>query len=426
MFCASLLTSAKVQEFIRDAFKRKLDALQISTALNKAGYSNEDRAAIMDYMALIPKIQDKFGLGNLLCDKLALEQSTAQDIGRWKANLWPADSEVGNAGATVHDLCCGMGGDSFFIPASFKIVGVDLDENRLAMYSHNMEVLGKAASTLCADVREVTNANFFTIDPARRAQEGENQRDLRNLTPTLEEVVEISKRYQGGMVKLPPGYPPAEIPDGTEILYLGGHSDCRECLVLFGTLARHPDTIRAVMVDKAGNALAEWSRPRDRSQETLDDEFQEKLDRNDSLEGKDRTYRTATSRNDLPIGDIAKYISEPAPILIRSHLFSSAAQAQDPEAHLISEGIAYVASNEPLPAPGFTCYQVIAHSEISTGAVRAMLKEHDIGKLTLKLRGVHLDPDVEIKRLKPKGKNRAILFYTRKAGEKIALLAERI
>ncbi len=441
MFCASLLTSAKVQEFIRDAFKRKLDALQISTALNKAGYSNEDRAAIMDYMALIPKIQDKFGLGNLLCDKLALEQSTAQDIGRWKANLWPADSEVGNAGATVHDLCCGMGGDSFFIPASFKIVGVDLDENRLAMYSHNMEVLGKAASTLCADVREtaqnnndkempasagMTRANFFTIDPARRAQEGENQRDLRNLTPTLEEVVEISKRYQGGMVKLPPGYPPAEIPDGTEILYLGGHSDCRECLVLFGTLARHPDTVRAVMVDKAGNALAEWSRPRDRSQETLDDEFQEKLDRNDSLEGKDRTYRTATSRNDLPIGDITKYISEPAPILIRSHLFSSAAQAQDPEAHLISEGIAYVASNEPLPAPGFTCYQVIAHSEISTGAVRAMLKEHDIGKLTLKLRGVHLDPDAEIKRLKPKGKNSAILFYTRKAGEKIALLAERI
>lgn len=426
MFSATLLTSDKVQEFIRDAFKRRLDALQISTALSKTGYSNEDRAAIMDYMALVPKIKDKFGSGELLCDKLALEQSTAQDIGRWKASLWP--SEVGNA--TVHDLCCGMGGDSFFIPSSFKNVGVDLDENRLAMYRHNIAAFKKDAEAICADVREAASRNssaenpatFFTIDPARRAQEGENQRDLRNLTPTLEEVIEISRHYQGGMVKLPPGYPPAEIPDGTEILYLGGHSDCRECLVLFGTLAKHPDTVRAVMVDKSGNALAEWSRPRDRSQETLDDEFQEKLDRNDSLEGKDRTYRTATSRNDLPIGDIAKYISEPAPILIRSHLFSTTAQAQDPEAHLISEGIAYVASNEPLLAPGFTCYKVIAHSEISTGAVRSMLKEHDIGKLTLKLRGVHLDPDAEIRRLKPKGKNSAILFYTRKAGEKIALL----
>ena len=172
MFCASLLTSAKVQEFIRDSFKRKLDALQISTALSKAGYSNEDRAAIMDYMALVPKIKDKFGSGELLCDKLALEQSTAQDIGRWKANLWTAVIGGDAGSATVHDLCCGMGGDSFFIPSSFKIVGVDLDENRLAMYSHNMEVLGKTAFTLCADVREVANATFFTIDPARRAQEG--------------------------------------------------------------------------------------------------------------------------------------------------------------------------------------------------------------------------------------------------------------
>ena len=433
MFSASLITFPQVQEFIQDAIKRRLDALQVSTALNKAGYNNEDRAAIMDYMALLPKIQEKFGclLANdknrfLLCDKLALEQSTAQDIGRWKANLWSAssDGDSSKSGASiVHDLCCGMGGDSFFIPASFKVVGVDLDENRLAMYRHNMKAIGKTAEVICADVREVANATFFTIDPARRALEGENQRDLRNLTPTLEEVVEISKHYQGGMVKLPPGYPPADIPDGTEILYLGGHSDCRECLVLFGSLAKNPDTVRAVMIGKDGNALAEWSRPRDRSLETLDEDLQEKLDRNDSLEGRDRTYRTATSRNDLPIGEIAMYISEPAPVLIRSHLFNTAALSCDPQAHLISEGIAYVASGLPLPAPGFTCYEIVAHSEISTGAVRSMLKEHDIGKITLKLRGVKLDPDAEIKRLKPKGKKSAILFYTRAAGEKIALLS---
>ena len=445
MLAIELLTSPQVQEFIQDAIKRKLDALQVSTALSKAGYSNEERSAIMDYMALLPKIQEKFGclLASdknrfLLCDKLALEQSTAQDIGRWKANLWPAssDGDGGKSGAsTVHDLCCGMGGDSFFIPASFKVIGIDLDEKRLAMYRHNMKAIGKTAEVICADVREVakirerpasagmTNTEFFTIDPARRALEGENQRDLRNLTPTLEEVIEISKHYQGGMVKLPPGYPPAEIPDGTEILYLGGRSDCRECLVLFGSLAKNPDTVRAVMTSKDGNALAEWSRPRDRSLETLDEDLQEKLDRNDSLEGRDRTYRTSTSRSDLPIGVIARYLSEPAPILIRSHIFNAAALSCDPQAHLISEGIAYVASDLPLPAPGFTCYEIVAHSEISTGAVRAMLKEHDIGKITLKLRGVKLDPDAEIKRLKPKGKKSAILFYTRAAGEKIALLS---
>ncbi|MBR4917245.1 MAG: hypothetical protein IKZ45_09275 [Fibrobacter sp.] len=437
-----LLASDAVQGFIEEALSRKCDALQVSTALHKAGYSNEDRAVIMDYKALVPKFREKFFAGGfaknetargmfLLCDKLALEQSTAQDIGRWKANLWPSEG-------SVHDLCCGMGGDSFFLPSGLKVTGVDLDENRLAMYRHNVAVFGKEANTICADVREVAGnneptgngasnngADYFTIDPARRALEGENQRDLRNLTPTLEEVVEISRHYKGGMAKLPPGYPPAEIPDGTEILYLGAHSDCRECLVLFGELAKHPDTVRAVIVGKAGETLAEWTRRRDRSLETLDDDLQEKLDHNDSLEGKDRTYRTATSKSDLPLGEISKFIAEPAPVLIRSHLFNAAALAHDPDTHLISEGIAYVTSQNPLPAPGFTSYEVLAHTEITTGAVRNMLKEHDVGKITLKLRGVKLDPDAEIKRLKPKGKSEAILFYTRAQGEKTAILTKR-
>ena len=429
----NLLASDTIQDFIEEALTRKWEALQVSTALHKAGYSNEDRAAIMDYMALVPKFREKFCSGKsannenargmfLLCDKLALEQSTAQDIGRWKAGLWPCEG-------AVHDLCCGMGGDSFYLPAGLKVTGVDLDENRLAMYSHNMQAFGKNTGTICADVRSVEGAgngmraDYFTIDPARRAIEGENQRDLRNLTPTLEEVVEISRHYRGGMAKLPPGYPPAEIPDGTEILYLGGHSDCRECLVLFGELAKHPDTVRAVIIDKNGETVAEWTRRRDRSLETLDDDLQEKLDRNDSLEGKDRTYRTATSRSDLPLGEIGKYIAEPAPVLIRSRLFSDAALAHDPDAHLISEGIAYVSSDKMLPAPAFTSYEILAHTEIATGAVRSMLKEHDIGKITLKLRGVKLDPDAETKRLKPKGKNSAILFYTRVKGEKVAILA---
>ena len=420
-----LLTSDKIQDFIKEAHARKMDALQISTRLAKDGFSNEERSAIMDYMALVPKFREKFFEESerkekfLLCDKLALEQSTAQDIGRWKAGLWPTEG-------SVNDLCCGMGGDSFFLPASLKITGVDLDENRLAMYRYNMQAIGKNVNTRQADVRDTESADFFTIDPARRALEGENQRDLRNLTPTLEEVVEISKHYKGGMAKLPPGYPPVEIPNNTEIIYIGGHSDCRECLVLFGELAQNPDTVRAIIVNKSGKALDQWSRKRNRSEETLDDDLQEKLDRNDSLEGKDRTYRTSTSKSDLPLGELGKYLSEPAPALIRSHLFNTAALACDANARLISEGIAYVTSEKPLPAPGFACYEVLAHTEIATGAVRAMLKEHHVGKITLKLRGVRLDPDAEIKRLKPKGKESAILFYTRAYGEKVAILATKV
>lgn len=427
MFNAELLTSAKVQEFITLATKKKWDALQVSTQLAKE-FSNEERAAIMDYMALVPKFREKFfGEKNgksdifLLCDKLALEQSTAQDIGRWKANLWPNEG-------SVHDLCCGMGGDSFFLPATLKITGVDLDENRLAMYRYNNRVTrGSEDQTILADVREVartnTNADFFTIDPARRAIEGENQRDLRNLTPTFEEVIEISKHYKGGMAKIPPGYPICEIPRGTEILYIGSRTDCRECLVLFRELAKNPDHVRAVMVDKTGNAIAEWDFTRDEKREARNESEQSQYDHNYELEGRDRVYRTSSSESDLPLGSVSKFIAEPAPVLLRSHLFGAVALACDKTAHLISPGIAYVTSEAPLPSPGFANFEVLDSAEISTGAVRAMLKAHDIGKLTLKLRGVKVDPDQEIKRLKSKGKNSATLFYTRLDGEKIAILA---
>lgn len=424
-----LLTSAPVQEFIQNAIKKKMDALQISTALNKAGYSNEDRAAIMDYMALVPKFREKF-FGEagkksdkfLLCDRLALEQSTAQDIGRYKSSLWPAEG-------TVNDLCCGMGGDSFFLPLTLKVIGVDLDEDRLAMYSYNSNVMrGAVSKTILGDVRTIDNrADYFTIDPARRAVEGENQRDLRNLTPTFEEVLEISKHYKGGMAKLPPGYPTDEIPQDAELVYLGSHSDCRELLVLFGALAKNPGKVRAIMVDKSGEVVksadgsdAIWSGTLTEIQAASN------KDAEHDLPGCERSFRNATSESDLPVGEVAEYLAEPTALLIRSHLFGSVALDAAPDAHLISEGIAYVTCNSPLPSPAFANFKILDKCEIATSAVRDMLKRHNVGKLTLKLRGVKLDPDEEIKRLKPKGKESAILFYTRFMGEKIAILAERL
>ena len=451
MFNADLLTSAKVQDFIKLATKKKLDALQVSTQLAKE-FSNEERAAIMDYMALVPKFREKFGIEStafLLCDKLALEQSTAQDIGRWKATLWECARQTNKNSSegtpVVHDLCCGMGGDSFFLPKEFIAIGVDLDENRLAMYRYNSCIMrgvspeASNAHTILVDVREVAKENdsknatlarpkadYFTIDPARRAIEGENQRDLRNLTPTFEEVIEISKHYKGGMAKIPPGYPISEIPRGTEILYIGQRTDCRECLVLFGELAQNPDHVRAVMVDKSGNEIANWTFARDEKREARNESEQSQYDHNYELEGRDRVYRTSSSESDLPLGGISKFIAEPAPVLLRSHLFGVVALAHDETTHLISPGIAYVTSEKPLPSPAFANYEILESSEISTGAVRAMLKSHDIGKLTLKLRGVKVDPDQEIKRLKPKGKNSATLFYTRLDGEKIAILANPV
>lgn len=419
-----LLQSNVLVQFIANALKRKTDELQISTALAKMGYTHDNRKFIMDYMQLIPKFREKFSTDAFLfCDKFALEQSTAKDIGKYKATIWqriPLNS-------TVDDLCCGMGGDSFFLPQSLKITGIDIDPKRLTMYSHNMQVLGKTAKIICADVRNIEHkSDYFTIDPARRAHEEENQRNTHNITPTIEEVANIAKQYKGGMAKLSPGFPQEQIPNSSEIIFLGSRSDCRECLVLFGSLAKYPDTVSAIMVNEYGNEIAKWSRKRDNSTEEFDEEIAQKLNANMQLEGAYRTYRTPTAKSDLPVGILAKYIAEPAPLLIRSKTFANVAKAIDKNAHLISEGIAYVTSDIPLFSSGFSCYEIIDNTQMSTSAIRSMLKKYDIGTITLKLRGVKLDPAAEIKRLKPKGKNSATLFYTRATGEKLAILAKRL
>lgn len=389
-----------LRSLLKNFIAKKEDAFSLEVKLSKI-YSLEDRAKIVDYALLLEKAKRKFGECDfLLFDKLALEQATAKDLAQAKSSLWPKRGRI-------HDLCCGMGGDSFFIPEGLEILGVDQSEERLEMYRHNMKVFNREAKTFLGDCREwgksylshiavCNEGDFFTIDPARRKVENDNQRILSELTPSFDEVVEMAKFYRGGMAKLPPAFPKESIPPKAELVYLGSHADCREALVLFGELARFPDKTSAMMIDKNGKILAEWTSEKKRSEENFI----------------------------LPEGSLKTYLSEPAPILVRSGLFVLIARKF--QANLLSENIAYVTSDTPLPSPAFRNFKIESTCALTTSAVKKMLKENDIGFLDLKKRGVEIEPEKEIKRLSPKGKRRAILFYTRIAGEKSAILAQEI
>lgn len=391
MLYVSLLTSKEIQAFITKILKEKWDSLKISVALGKS-FSEEERRAIMDYIPLVKKFREKFDFQEfLLCDKLALEQSTAYDISKWKSKLWPSSG-------CVHDLCCGMGGDSFFIPNSLELTGIDMSEERLQMYAYNMNAFQKRANVLQADVRNLSGitADYFSIDPARRKLESENQRQFENLTPTLSEILNLAKKYRGGMIKLPPGYPIDEIPLDAEIIYLGSKQDCRECLILLGELVQNPGKIRTVILTK-----------------------------NDTFEFISTSKRPDFEKEqNLEEGTLKNYLAEPCPLFVRSRIFTQFAREWN--ATILSKGIAYLSCDEPIHHIGFSSFEILDSVPLGTSAVKAMLKKHGIGKLTLKKRGVEIIPEEEIKRLKPKGKNEGVLFYTRIAGEKTALLTKRI
>ena len=122
-------------QFVNDAVSQKTDELKLAEKLVRSPWAN-CRAEILDYIALVPNYRKTFETDKILaCDKLALEQSTAADIGRYKAELFKgADS--------IDDLCCGMGGDSFFLPSPVRVKGVELSVKRVEMYRVNTRTLG--------------------------------------------------------------------------------------------------------------------------------------------------------------------------------------------------------------------------------------------------------------------------------------------
>jgi hypothetical protein len=336
-------------------------------------FSQQERRAIFHYLEILPKIRKKFGV-DLICDRLACEQATAKDISEYKAKLWPG-------GAKIADLCCGMGGDSFWMPPGIAASGADISPERVFMYNKNMEILKQPHRAILQNALDAKGGDFFCIDPARR--EG--------LNPNFESILELSKKFSGGMAKLPPAYPESELPKETDVLYLGNASDCRECLMLTGVFGR--GIARAVAICE--NETLEW-------------------------QCEKRELQNAS----LNVKYLGNYILEPNPVLVRSHLFLSEAKKQG--FWQIDSTLAYLSSENLPEHKGFAAYKVIEQCPLSTNNVKAMLKKRNAGKITLKKRGVEVVPEAEIRRLAPKGEKEYILFYTRILGKKQAILASCI
>ncbi|MDR0516367.1 MAG: hypothetical protein LBH25_04910 [Fibromonadaceae bacterium] len=369
------LCQKELQKIADDCLPLLKNPLKLSEKLSKK-FKPEERHALMHYAEMLPKIREKFCLPSSLdfvCDRLAFEQATAKDISQYKASLWPS-------GAKIADLCCGMGGDSFWLPQEIIASGMDIAKERVLMFNENMERLGKVHRAVLQNALDVASGDFFCIDPARRG----------GLNPSFENILELSKKFSGTMIKLPPAYPENDLPKEADVVYLGNSSDCRECLLLNGTFGKA--MVRAV-------AICE--------KET----FQWQCKKNE-LQGIN-----------LEAKKLGNFILEPYPVLVRSHLFMN--EAKKHGFWQIDCTLAYLSCDSlPQKYSGFNAYNVIDQSSLSTNEVKAMLRKHDAGKITLKKRGVSVVPEAEIRRLAPKGSRELVLFYTRVLGEKKAVLAE--
>jgi SAM-dependent methyltransferase len=372
------------------------DPVAASSALRAQvpGATPAQAAAAMTQATLRARAVDKFGADaeRMYFTSDGLEQSTRPRVADHRAARLVA-AEV----ASVVDLGCGIGGDLVALArAGLTGVGVDLDPVRVAVAEANLAALGLAGAVGVADATtlDLTPFGAAFADPARRSGRGRVM-DAESWTPPWPFVEQLLDRPGArAVVKVAPGISHALVPDGVEAEWVSVAGEVKEAALWSAALA----TVRrrATVIGPANSpGLA-----------TLTEE-------DDPYEGQRR-----------PVREVGEFLYEPDGAVIRARLVTAVAAGV--QGGLLDAHIAYVTSDMGFRSPFARAYRVVEELPFREKQLKAALRARDIGVLSIKKRGVGVDPASLRRRLALSGSSSATLVLTRRAGSGIALLVEPV
>jgi len=367
------------------------DVLKLVSDLRKAGHSPALVAAVLTQARLRSKARSKFGefAGRMLFTEAGLEQATRLPVAARHASRFVA------AGLSrVADLGCGIGGDAMaFAGADIDVVAVDADEVTAAIASYNLAPFGNAEVLhQAAEDTDLRGIDGIFLDPARRtAGHGQTSRltDPDDYSPSLDFAFELATGRSVG-VKLGPGLDRDLIPSSAEAQWVSIDGQLVEMGLWFGALGRSGIRRAALVVD--GDSAAELT--------------------------------AASDSEDAETGELGEYLYEPNGAVIRARLIGDL--ARELGATMVSDGIAYLTSEDARTTPFATGFRVLETLPFQERELRRALRERGIGVLEIKKRGVDVDPAALRKRLSLNGDRSATIVLTRIAGKHSALLVERL
>ncbi len=115
-----------------------------------------------------------------------------------------------------------------------------------------------------------------------------------------------------------------------------------------------------------------------------------------------------------------RYLYEPDGAVIRAGLVTAVAAGVD--GALLDRHIAYVTGDAPYTTPFARSYEVLETLPYQEKALRAALRTRNIGRLTIKKRGVAVVPEQLRRRLALRGDEEATVVLSRSQGHGVALL----
>ncbi len=345
----------------------------------------DQAGAALELARLRQKAVGKFGAdaARLYFTRDALEQASDPLIRRWRA------AQVPDAQRIV-DACCGIGADSVtFAEAGHDVIGLELDPLRVALARLNAAALDVAARFEVADVRAgIPDADLVFFDPARRGDDGKRIFDVERYQPPLSTLRGWGVNRM--MVKLSPGVDLSQLAGyGGSVTFVSVQGDLKEAILMLG--GDVDAGYRALRLGAGDPAL--WA-------------------------------RAADDATTAPISPPRGWLVEPDPAIIRAglvaHLALELGGAQlDPE-------IAYITTDVKPETVWARAWRIVDWMPFNLKKLRAYLREHGVGQVTVKKRGTAVTPETLIAKLKldqTKNGSRTIVL-TRLGGEHVMLICE--
>jgi hypothetical protein len=377
--------------------------LSVQTRLREAGYAPELVAAALLQTQLRARARDKFGTfaDGMLFTPDGLEQATRFAVAaRHAARYLRAEVRL------VHDLGCGIGADAMaFAGLELAVRAVDADAVTATVAGVNLRhwpaaqvVHGRAEDVALPTGEDATHTGVW-VDPARRLAgpadaRGRRRRvhSLDRISPTWAQVQGYAAQVPATGAKLAPAFPHAAVPDGAEAQWVSWRGEVVECAVWWGPLVE--TTGRTATVLRPGS------------------------------DGITLTEAEAAAAEPplRSVGGLGAYLYEPDRAVIRAGLTGALARLVGGAE--LDEGVGYVTADVAADVPWAHRYAVVEALPWNVKAVRGWLRSRGIGALTIKKRGVPLDPDAVRTQLRLTGSAGATVILTRVAGQTYALVVD--
>ncbi|MFH9468079.1 SAM-dependent methyltransferase [Streptomyces clavifer] len=316
-----------------------------------------------------------------------VEQATRTSVATHRAERFAGLGGV----RSVADLCCGIGGDAIALArAGISVLAVDRDPLTAEVARANALALGlqDLVEVRCADVTGIDTSGHDAVfvDPARRGGRGRIF-DPEAYSPPLSWATGAAMKAPRAALKIAPGVPHEAIGPDAEAEWISDGGDVKEAVLWFGE-GFTPGRFRATLLPSGATLTADAPLPAP------------------------------------PVGPVGRYLYEPDGAVIRAHLV--AAVVERCGGRLVDETIAYVTNDELYTSDCTTAYEITDRLPFNMKKLKALLRERQVGVLTVKKRGSAVEPEELRRRMKLQGPHAATVFLTRVAGAPTMLIGQPV